>query len=89
LLQHIRRANYQAAIWLQSLDAEMTIPPIDGNGWHLYDEELHIVWMTTPPAPDSLLECISPYVVAQKSNQKTSFIKHPLELSNFYKTSHF
>ena len=29
---------------------------------------------------------ISPYVVAQKSNQKTSFIKHPLELNNFDKT---
>jgi hypothetical protein len=59
LLQHIRRANYQAAICLQSLDAEMAIPPIDENGWRLYDGELHIVWMTTPPAPDSLLGCIN------------------------------
>ena len=27
LLQHIRRPNYQAAIWRQCLEAEMDIPP--------------------------------------------------------------
>ena len=31
LLQHVRRANYQAAIWLRCLDAEMGIPPPSEN----------------------------------------------------------
>ena len=43
LLQHIRRSNYQAAIWLQSLQAEMDIPPVNENGWHVSDGELEIV----------------------------------------------
>ena len=37
----------------------MDIPPVNENGWRVSDGELEIVWMTTPPAPDSLLECIN------------------------------
>ncbi len=59
LLQHIHRANYQAALWRQCLDAEMNIPSLHQQGWRLVDDELQIVWMTRPPAPDSILECIN------------------------------
>ena len=58
LLQHIRRTNYQAAIWRQCLDAEMDIPPPGCHGWWIVDGVLKIVWMTRPPAPDSILEFI-------------------------------
>ncbi len=44
LLQHIRRANYQTAIWLRCLDAQMEIPPPNGNGWHSHEGQLEIVW---------------------------------------------
>lgn len=56
LLQHIRRANYQAAIWLNCLQPHMTIPPPSENGWQIIEGQLEVVWMTIPPAPDSLLE---------------------------------
>ena len=82
LLQHICRANYQAAIWLQSLEAEMTIPPIDENGWRLYDGELHIVWMTTPPAPDSLLECINCGCKTGCKTQRCSCMKGVLQCTD-------
>jgi hypothetical protein len=82
LLQHICHANYQAAIWLQSLDAEMTIPPIDENGWRLYDGELHIVWMTTPPAPDSLLECINCGCKTGCKTQRCSCMKGVLQCTD-------
>jgi hypothetical protein len=82
LLQYIRRANYQAAIWLQSLDAEMAIPPIDENGWRLYDGELHIVWMTTPPAPDSLLECINCGCKIGCKTQRCSCMKVALQCTD-------
>ncbi|XP_046856604.1 uncharacterized protein LOC124449684 [Xenia sp. Carnegie-2017] len=59
LLQHIRRSNYQAAIWRSCLQPQMDIPPPDENGWKTIDGKLQIVWMTIPPAPDSLLDNVN------------------------------
>lgn len=56
---NIRSANYQAAIWLQALEAEMNISPITENGWRVVEGQLQVIWMTNPPAPDSILECTS------------------------------
>ena len=36
----------------------MDIPPPGCHGWRIVDGELKIVWMTSPPAPDSILEFI-------------------------------
>lgn len=58
LAQHIRRANFQAAIWRRCLEVQISIPPATENGWKLIDDQLCVVWMTIPPAPDSLLECV-------------------------------
>ena len=58
LIQHINRANFQTASWCQCLNAEVDIPSPAGNGWTLTNDELEIVWMTRPPAPQSLLECV-------------------------------
>lgn len=58
LLQHIRRANYQTAIWRQSLDTEMSIPSPHQHGWRVVNGELEIVLMMHPPALDSILQCI-------------------------------
>ena len=57
LLRHILIANFQTS-WWQCLNAEVIVPPPVGNGWTLADGELKIVWMTRPPAPQSLLECV-------------------------------
>ena len=40
------------------MNAEVDIPSPAGNGWTLTNDELEIVWMTRPPAPQSLLECV-------------------------------
>ena len=58
LVQHIYRANFQAASWYQCLSAEVNVPSPVGNGWALDDEELKITWMIRPPAPQSLIECV-------------------------------
>ncbi len=57
LLKHIERANYQTAVWNQSLLPQMNVPSPAGNGCIL-DGEYKILWMTLPPAPDSLLEIV-------------------------------
>ena len=59
LQQHIKRANLQALAWNRCLSAQLQLPPAAGNGWKLTDGQLEIVWMTRPPAPESLLEYVS------------------------------
>lgn len=58
LLRHIERVNYQAGVWCQSLLPQMTLPSPIGNGWQFSNGDIDIVWMTRPPAPDSLLDFV-------------------------------
>lgn len=66
LLQHTKRANYQAAIWRRSLQNMLDLPdPYKGHGWHLSDGSIAIQWLTVAPAPDvvlSLMACKCPRV---------------------------
>ena len=60
LRQHVLRANYQAAIWRRSCQAQMDIPTPNGNGWNLDPESnLAIEWMTGMPAPQAVLDLLS------------------------------
>ena len=61
LYLHAARANYQAAIWHRSLQADPEVPsPIECKGWTLSEEgELLITWMTGAPAPEVVLEFLS------------------------------
>ncbi|MES9881053.1 MAG: hypothetical protein ABW185_09250 [Sedimenticola sp.] len=60
LYQHTLRSNYQSAIWRRSLGAEADVPPAQPNhGWMTEDGRLAIRWMTSSPAPQSILEFIS------------------------------
>ena len=45
LTQHIRRANYQTAIWKRALLPSPGIPnPFEGHGWHISEGELQPLW---------------------------------------------
>ena len=59
LKYHVARANYQACIWNQSLEATASTPSPDGHGWVLKDGHLTIHWMDQLPAPEALLQLIS------------------------------
>jgi len=58
---HLMRAAYQAAIWRRCCEAKPT--DIDsgphGHGWEVKDNDISIVWMHQPPAPDAILALIS------------------------------
>lgn len=58
LRNHTMRANYQAAIWRQALDANPQIPSPESHGWLIRDGQLDINRMSLPPAPEALLELI-------------------------------
>ena len=59
LKYHVARANYQACIWNQCLEATAPTPSPDGHGWVLKDGHLTIHWMDQQPAPKALLQLIS------------------------------
>ena len=54
---HIRRANYQAYIWRQSLVSQQHEADPQEHGWCLDDEGcLDIQWMNCRPAPDEVTD---------------------------------
>lgn len=60
LLQHLSRANYQAAIWRKALQPFIMAPDITNHGWAVANNMVSIVWMGLPPAPDGVLAiCIA------------------------------
>ena len=58
---HLMRAAYQAAIWRRCLQAKPTDIESGPNdhGWEVKGNEISIVWMHQPPAPDAILALIS------------------------------
>lgn len=55
LTQHACRANYQTAIYRQSLSNKMNIPAPENNGWRLINNKLEILWLSLKPVPDVLI----------------------------------
>lgn len=58
LQQHMKRVNYQAAVWKRALIAQPNIPNPTEHGWILVNGVLEAKWMTDSPAPTSVLEMI-------------------------------
>lgn len=56
LLQHTKRANYQAYVWKRALEPVQNLPPADQHGWEVKDSCLQPILMTKPPGPECLLE---------------------------------
>ena len=59
LIYHVARANYQACIWHNSLEAAAHTPSPHGHGWDVIDGHISIHWMDQQPAPKALLQFIS------------------------------
>ena len=56
--KHIKRFNYQAAIWHHCLQANPPLPSPHGDGW-IVDQGICIDWMDLPPAPQAILSHLS------------------------------
>ena len=66
---HIQRANYQAAIWVRSLEQNPNIPSPVGHGWSCEEGDLIVNWMDCQPAPDSVLELLACTVFQRMQRQ--------------------
>ena len=58
LVQHAKRANYQAFIWKRALEMNPELPGPDGYGWKIENGQLKYVWMENEIAPESILEMV-------------------------------
>lgn len=58
LMQHIKRAAYQAYVWSQTLVVSPTLPSPSDCGWKLEGSDWHPVWMTLPEADKCCPELI-------------------------------
>ena len=56
LLQHIKRASYQAATWKRATTSIIDTPSPTDHGWKIDEEgNIDVIWMTKKCAPDVLL----------------------------------
>ena len=61
LEQHIRRVNYQVAIWKRAHLNTPHIPnPTQGHGWHMVDGCLEPLWVDGPIIPRNMEELLEP-----------------------------
>ena len=59
LKYHVARANYQACVWQNSLEAAAHTPSPHGHSCDVIDGHISIPWMEQQPAPKALLKFIS------------------------------
>ncbi|PIK43339.1 hypothetical protein BSL78_19796 [Apostichopus japonicus] len=59
LIQHVKRCTNQAAIHSRALQQRIDALSPEGHGCKLENDDLIITWMTKPPDPDVLLQCVS------------------------------
>ena len=60
LEQHVRRVNYQVAIWKYSHIQKPQIPlPTDGHGWHIVNDDLEPPWTAGSIMPPKLADFLT------------------------------
>ena len=58
LVNHAKRANYQAGIWRKRLEQDPQVPSPIGRGWKVEAEQLAVHWMDGQPAPSAILDLL-------------------------------
>ena len=56
---HVKRSNYQAAIWKRALSPCPDIPSPQEHGWNIDNDVINFVWLDSKPAPEEVLELLS------------------------------
>ena len=63
LRQHVLRSNYQCFAWKNALRPLQNLPSPHRHGWVVEADknvsQIHVCWMTQPPAPKALMELVS------------------------------
>lgn len=88
LCLHVKRANYQAAIYKRALDPHPVVPSPHGHGWKVNSDDIFIHWMDLPPAPNSVMELAHcPCKKSQCAKGKCSCLENNLLCTDLCKCS--
>ncbi len=82
LEKHIQRANLQAYIWRNALEANPAVHSPVGNGWLLKGQELIIDWTNRPPAPEAVMELVCCGCKGQCRSQRCSCVRGGMPCSD-------
>ena len=67
--QHIKRVNYQVAIWTHSHEAKQDLWNSDGNGWQLRNNKLEPVMLERDAAPKEVRDLTHLYCIDEDCSQ--------------------
>ena len=59
LLKHMKRAVYQASIWITNTEVQQMIPSPSGYGWRQVDNVWSPLWLTVPELSKGCQDLIS------------------------------
>ena len=76
---HIRRANYQAAIWRRFLIGHPQIPLPQGHRWTVSEDDIDMLWIDVLPAPASVLHFLKRNCKKQCNRDQCSCRKNLLK----------
>ena len=71
--QHIRRVNYQVAIWTHSHEAKPDLWNSDGNGWQLRNNKLEPVMFERDAAPKEVRDLTHLYCIDEDCSQARTY----------------
>ena len=73
LQMHIRRANYQALMWMKTDDPTPSIPGLNGHGWTINNNgQLEICWTAGYPMPQEQADVIASPLVTPEDEYDSS-----------------
>ena len=79
LMEHTKRANYQAAVWKHCIVQNQSIPKPEGHSWQFNKGLMTPKWISGAPAPNSILDFLSCDCKKDCNSQKCSCISNKLK----------
>ena len=84
LNEHLKRANFQAAIWKRAHLPEYDVPaPTDGHGWEVSEGSMKPKWNSTDILPQSIVDLLAEElgdVEAQENSESDVGSDHELRI---------
>lgn len=77
LVNHLKRANFQAYLWKHALDQNINKTP-NGQGWQIKHDRLEIHWTDQPPAPEAVLTLVCCGCKEQCKTNRCSCVRNSL-----------
>lgn len=78
VLQHIKRANYQYAVWKCALEVRPSYPSPIGHGWCQTGYSLEPQWMTQPSGPCDMVELTTCQCVKSRCTKQCKCVRQQL-----------